>query len=114
MPDMTTLLAILTGIVFAAGIYLILSGSLLRLVYGLALASNGVNLLIFTAGGLNARRPPLIAADQTAITEPVANALPQAMILTAIVIGFAIVTFVLALLYRHRLERPQTGGEARP
>lgn len=111
---MTTLLAILTGLIFAAGIYLILSGSLLRLIFGLTLASNAVNLLIFTAGGLDARRPPLIAADQTAIVEPVANALPQAMILTAVVIGFAIVTFVLALLYRHRLDRPKAHGEARP
>ncbi|MEJ2639875.1 MAG: NADH-quinone oxidoreductase subunit K [Desulfosarcinaceae bacterium] len=108
---MTTLLALLTGLIFAAGVYLILSGSLLRLVFGLALASNAVNLLIFTVGGLGARRPPLIGAGQTAVTDPVANALPQAMILTAIVIGFAIITFLLALFFRHRLERPATEGE---
>jgi multisubunit Na+/H+ antiporter MnhC subunit len=111
---MTPLLAILTGVIFAAGIYLILSGSLLRLVFGLALASNAVNLVIFTAGGLGARRPPLIGAGQTALTEPVANALPQAMILTAIVIGFAIITFLLALFYRHRLARPARRGEVDP
>ena len=103
---MTTLLAVLAGVLFAAGVYLILSGSLLRLVFGLALASNAVNLVIFTAGGLGARRPPLIAAGQSTVSGPVANALPQAMILTAIVIGFAIITFLLALLYRHRKTRP--------
>ena len=103
---MTTLLAVLAGVLFAAGVCLILSGSLLRLVFGLALASNAVNLVIFTAGGLEARRPPLIAAGQSTVSAPVANALPQAMILTAIVIGFAIITFLLALLYRHRKTRP--------
>jgi multisubunit Na+/H+ antiporter MnhC subunit len=111
---MTPLLALLTGAIFAAGIYLILSGSLLRLVFGLALASNAVNLVIFTAGGLGARRPPLIGAGQTTVSEPVANALPQAMILTAIVIGFAIITFLLALFYRHRLARPARRGEVDP
>ena len=111
---MTTLLAILTGVIFAAGVYLMLSGSLLRLVFGLALASNAVNLVIFAAGGLGTRRPPLIGAGQTAITEPVANALPQAMILTAIVIGFAIITFLLALFYRHRLTRPYPEGKVGP
>ena len=111
---MTTLLAILTGAVFAAGVYLILSGSLLRLVFGLALASNAVNLVIFTAGGLNARRPPLIGPGQTTVSEPVANALPQAMILTAIVIGFAIITFLLALFYRHRRTRPEANAEVGP
>ncbi|MDJ0782257.1 MAG: NADH-quinone oxidoreductase subunit K [Desulfosarcinaceae bacterium] len=110
---MSTLLALLTGLIFAAGIYLILCGNFLRLIFGLGLASNAVNLVIFTAGGLSARRPPLIAAGQTVPTEPVANALPQAMILTAIVIGFAIITFVLALFYRHQRTEAAAAEEGR-
>jgi multicomponent Na+:H+ antiporter subunit C len=95
-----SLIACLVGFMFAAAIYLMLSGLLVRFVFGVALIGNAINLLIFTAGRLTHIRPPLIPEGQTALTEPVSNALPQALILTAIVIGFAMVTFVLVLLYR--------------
>ena len=95
---MEALLACLVGLLFAAALYLMLSGVLVRFVFGLALIGNAVNLLIFTAGRLENIQPPLIAEGQIHLTAPASNALPQALILTAIVIGFAMVTFLLVLL----------------
>jgi multicomponent Na+:H+ antiporter subunit C len=94
------LLAILIGLIFAAAIYLMLSGVLVRFVFGFALAGNAANLLIFTAGRLEHDDPPLIPAGAEVLAAPVANALPQALVLTAIVIGFAMLAFLLVLLYR--------------
>ena len=97
---METLLAYLVGFMFAAAIYLMLSGVLVKFVFGFVLSGNAVNLLIFTAGNLTHNHPPLISQGRTTLTSPASNALPQALILTAIVIGFAMVTFLLVLLYR--------------
>lgn len=97
---MEALLACLIGLMFAAALYLILSGSLVKFVFGFTLIGNAVNLLIFTAGRLHHVQPPLIPPDRTGLPHAVSNALPQALILTAIVIGFAMVTFVLVLLLR--------------
>lgn len=97
---METLLACLIGLMFATALYLMLSGNLIKFVFGFTLMGNAVNLLIFTAGRLSHLHPPLIPPDQTSLTRAVSNALPQALILTAIVIGFAMVTFLLVLLLR--------------
>jgi len=97
---MQTLCAILAGIIVAASVYLILDRHLIRFIFGLVLAGNAVNLMIFTVGRLESRRPPLIPDQVTAMTSPYANALPQALILTAIVIGFALLSFVFILFYR--------------
>jgi multisubunit Na+/H+ antiporter MnhC subunit len=97
---MEALFACLVGLLFAGAIYLMLSGVLVRFVFGLTLIGNAVNLLIFTAGRLDRVQPPLISKGHTTLTVPASNALPQALILTAIVIGFAMVTFLLVLLYR--------------
>jgi len=97
---MEPVIACLVGLMFAAAIYLMLSGLLIKFVFGLALIGNAINLLLFTAGRLTHTDPPLIAHGQSTISGPVANALPQALILTAIVIGFAMTTFMLVLLYR--------------
>jgi multisubunit Na+/H+ antiporter MnhC subunit len=97
---MEALLACLIGLMFAAALYLMLSGTLVRFVFGFTIIGNAVNLLIFTAGRLHHVQPPLIAPDRTGLNHPVSNALPQALILTAIVIGFAMVTFLLVLLLR--------------
>ena len=94
---METAFAVLTGVLVAASIYLMLGRHLVRFVFGLAVAANAVNLLIFTAGRLGSQRPPLISPGSTA---QMANALPQALILTAIVIGFALLAFVFVLFYR--------------
>jgi multicomponent Na+:H+ antiporter subunit C len=97
---METLCAGLVGVMIAASIYLILDRNLIRFIFGLILASNAINLLIFTVGRLDSQRPPLIPNSATAVQEPFANALPQALILTAIVIGFALLSFVFVLFYR--------------
>jgi multicomponent Na+:H+ antiporter subunit C len=96
---MEILLALLTGVLVAAGAYLMMSGKTLPYIFGLTMISNAANLLIFSAGRLTYARPPLVPADAKTITG-VANSLPQALILTAIVIGFGLLVFALALAYR--------------
>jgi multicomponent Na+:H+ antiporter subunit C len=92
-------LALLVGVFFAAAIYLLLSRALVRLLLGLALLANGVNLLIFVAGRLTRATPP-IAPKGIEVPLGIANPLPQALILTAIVIGFAMFAFVAVLVFR--------------
>jgi multicomponent Na+:H+ antiporter subunit C len=97
---MTPLLAILVGALTAAGVYLLLDRSLLRMLFGLILLSNAVNLLILTVGGVTRGAPPIIAKGATELSAPYANPLPQALVLTAIVIGFGLIAFALVLVYR--------------
>ncbi len=97
---MELVLAIAIGALYAAGIYLILRRSIAKLIIGLALLSHGANLLIFTAAGLERGRPPLIPEGQTEAAMPIADPLPQALILTAIVIGFSVLAFALVLFLR--------------
>jgi len=95
-----TAFAALTGLFFAAGIYLLLSRSIIRMLLGLTLFGNAVNLLIFTAGRVTRAVPPIVPAGLETPAGVVANPLPQALILTAIVIGFAMFAFLLVLAYR--------------
>jgi multicomponent Na+:H+ antiporter subunit C len=97
---MEPVLAILVGIMVAGSVYLILGRNLIRFIFGLVLASNAVNLLLFTGGRLAHPRPPLIPEGSSTPVGPVANALPQALMLTAIVIGFALLVFIFVLFYR--------------
>ena len=97
---MEILSAVLVGIMVAASVYLILDRNLIRFIFGLILASNAINLLIFTVGRLDNLQPPLIPNPKIPIPGPFANALPQALILTAIVIGFALLSFIFVLFYR--------------
>ncbi|KAB2331121.1 Na(+)/H(+) antiporter subunit C [Cytobacillus depressus] len=93
---METLISILVGLLFSIGTYLVLSKSLIRIILGTSIISHGVNLLILTMGGLKKGGPPLLGDIQTAFTDP----LPQALILTAIVINFAVTALFLVLSYR--------------
>jgi len=97
---MSTLLAIVIGCLYAAGIYMMLRRSLFKLILGLVLLSHGANLLIFTVGGLTPGRPPVVSPGATELITPYADPMPQALILTAIVIGFAVLAFSLALFHR--------------
>jgi multicomponent Na+:H+ antiporter subunit C len=97
---MEILLGSLAGILMAASVWLMLSRNLVKFLLGLVLIGNVANLVIFTAGGLTYGAPPLIEDGQTVPAETVANALPQALILTAIVIGFGLVAFTLVLALR--------------
>ncbi|HTJ57659.1 MAG TPA: Na+/H+ antiporter subunit C [Devosiaceae bacterium] len=96
---MGTAFAILAGAFIAAAIYLLLARSMLRILFGLALLGNGINLLILVGGRLTRDAPPILSEGVT-VPGAVANPLPQALILTAIVIGFALFTFLLTLAYR--------------
>lgn len=97
---METALAATVGVLIAAGTYLMLSGHVIRFLFGLIMLSNAANLAIFTAGRLTREAPPLIADGLYAPDGLVANALPQALILTAIVIGFGLLAFALVLVLR--------------
>lgn len=97
---METALAILSGFLVAVAVYLMLSGNLLRFLFGLLLLSNGMNLAIFAAGRLTPGSPPLLGPQGELPDAVMANALPQALLLTAIVIGFGLFAFALALTIR--------------
>lgn len=101
---MEILLAFVIGTLIASSIYLMLKRNLIRVVLGVLILSNAVNLLIFTMGRLTRGAPPLIAADATVAAAGIANPLPQALILTAIVIGFGLFAFALGLIYRYYKE----------
>lgn len=97
---MEIVLAILIGCLYAAGLYLLLRRSLVKVVLGLALLGQAANLLIFTAGGLRSRQAPLLPAGAQQLPGLAADPLPQALILTAIVIGFGVLAFTLVLFQR--------------
>jgi multicomponent Na+:H+ antiporter subunit C len=97
---MEYLLALTVGVLCAAGFYLLMSPSISRLILGILVLSLGGNILIFAAAGLGPGSSAIIPEDQTQLTAPHADPLPQALILTAIVIGFAISAFAMVLLKR--------------
>ncbi len=97
---MTILLSIVVGALYAGGLYMMLRRGLAKLIIGLALLSHAANLLIFVGGGLTRGRAPLIPEGGSVDFRLVADPLPQALILTAIVIGFGVLAFALALLHR--------------
>jgi len=94
---MEALIAIAVGVLLASATYLLLSRNLLRLILGLVLIGNAANLTIFAGGRLVGSTPPLLGGSDTGA---MANALPQALILTAIVISFALIAFTMGLIYR--------------
>jgi multicomponent Na+:H+ antiporter subunit C len=81
-------------------LFLLLRRSLAKVILGLAILTNATNLLIFTVAGLVRARPPIVAPDAEQLTPPFADPVPQAFILTAIVIGFGVLAFALVLAYR--------------
>ena len=93
---MELLLAILIGVLFTAAVYLILSRSLLKVILGTGLLSHGAHLLILTMGGLGGSAPPVLSDGVTDFADP----LPQALILTAIVISFGVTAVMLVMAYR--------------
>ena len=97
---MDYVLAALVGCFVALGVYLLLSRSVIRMLLGMTILGNGVNLLIFTAGRLTREVAPIVPPGLEQPDGPIANPLPQALILTAIVIGFAMFSFLLVLAFR--------------
>ena len=96
--DRTRQLAIVAGVLYATGLYLMLRRRLAQLIIGLSLLSNGSNILILSAAGVTRSRPPLITEGVR--LESFADPVPQSLILTAIVIGFGVLAFSLVLAHR--------------
>ena len=97
---MDGVLAILIGLLYGGGLFLMMRRTLIQLVIGLGLLSHGANLLIFVAGGYGRGAAPIMAEGEKAFAEVPADPLPQALILTAIVISFAVLAFALTLFLR--------------
>ncbi|MDX3972977.1 Na+/H+ antiporter subunit C [Shinella sp.] len=97
---MELLFVILIGLFFAAAVYLMLSKFLVRVLLGVVLLGNAVNLLLFTNGRILRGVPPIIPEGHDVPATLTANPLPQALILTAIVISFSFFAFLLVLVYR--------------
>nr|WGD79967.1 Na(+)/H(+) antiporter subunit C [Bacillus subtilis] len=94
---MEILTAVLAGIIFMAATYLLLSKSLLRVIIGTALLSHGVHLMLLTMGGLKKGvAAPILSEHAKSFVDP----LPQALILTAIVISFGVTSFILVMAFR--------------
>lgn len=101
---METLLAFVIGGLYTAAIYLLMRRSIVKLILGLAILGNAANLLIFTSAGLTRGSAPLVPAGAKEPIPPFADPLPQALILTAIVIGFGVLAFALVLVHRTHQE----------
>lgn len=97
-PDMTpnAALVVVVAALVTAGVYLVLERSLTRIIIGLVLIGNGINVLFLVAGGA-AGGAPIVG---TTPTEEMSDPLPQAMVLTAIVITLGMSAFLLAMAYR--------------
>lgn len=93
------------GLLVACGVYLLLRGRTFPVILGLTLLSHSVNLVLFSMGRLNVGLPPIISKDATGYTDP----LPQALVLTAIVIAFGMTALVVVLALRGYLETGEDG-----
>jgi len=97
---MGLILSILIGVMYSAGIYLLLRRSIVKLILGILFLSNATNLVIFVSGRLRTAAPAFIEDGIALKSNTISDPLPQALVLTAIVIGFGITSFALALMYR--------------
>ena len=92
---MSLVLVLTAGVLCACGTYLLLARQLSRIILGLGLLGHGVNIVIVLSGG-DGGRPAFVGTDPDRVADP----LPQAFVLTAIVITFGVTSFLLALAYR--------------
>jgi len=89
--------ALAIALIAACGIQLMLSRHIVRIILGVTLLSAAVNLIIFYTGRIVSKAPPVMMASETTLPADAANPLPQALILTAIVIGFSLTAFAAGL-----------------
>ncbi|MBL8260680.1 MAG: NADH-quinone oxidoreductase subunit K [Candidatus Competibacteraceae bacterium] len=101
---MIGVLALVVAFVVAAGVYLMLSRDVFRCIVGLAMLGGAANVVLFAAGRFGPLQPPIVAAGADRLAAATADPLPQALVLTAIVIGFALLGFALALGARLRAQ----------
>lgn len=97
---METFMIIVAGVLFTVGTYMLLSKNLLRIIFGTALFSHAAHLMLLALSGLKRGAAPLLGEEAASYTDPI----PQALILTSIVITFALTAFVLVLGYRTYVE----------
>ncbi|MFD2600348.1 Na+/H+ antiporter subunit C [Sphingobacterium corticis] len=97
---MELILVLVLGLMYAAGVYLILRRSMIKLLLGIMMMGNGTNILIFLIGSITKGQPPVIDAHHNIFQDIYADPIPQALILTAIVISFALSAFAIVLLKR--------------
>ena len=97
---MEPVVALLVGLFVAVAAYLMLSRALVRVLLAVVVLGNAVNLLIFVSGRLTSAAPPIVPKGEATPVGYFANPLPQALILTAIVIGFAMFAFLIVLALR--------------
>lgn len=92
------ILAVILGVMFASGTFLVLRRDIVRVVWGVAILSQGANVYLVTMGGLSGSVPVLAhgGSEHPIVTDP----LVQALVLTAIVIGFGTTAFALVLTFR--------------
>jgi multicomponent Na+:H+ antiporter subunit C len=95
-----SLFAIVAGILVSAAVYMLLRRSIVKLIIGVSLLSYAINLIIFVAAGLTRAYAPILSPEHGDTTILFADPLPQAFILTAIVINFGVLSFVSVLLIR--------------
>lgn len=93
---MELLLALAVGVLFGVGVYMILARSLLRVILGLSLLTHSVHLLLLTMSGLKSGAAPLLGQEAASYVDP----LPQALILTSIVISFGMTSLYFVLAYK--------------
>jgi multisubunit Na+/H+ antiporter MnhC subunit len=96
---MSYLLPLLFGLLLGAAVYLLLARSLPRMILGLLLLGNAANLAIIAAGRVLGTAPPLVERGAQALAADASNPLPQALVLTAIVISFGLTAFVMVLAW---------------
>lgn len=97
---MESVVPLLVGSLFAAGVFNILRRSLIKILIGFSLISHAANLLVFSSGGFSRAVPPVILPGESLPPEGFMDPLPQALVLTAIVIGFGLTGFFTALVVR--------------
>lgn len=97
---MDVILAIVVGLLYAISLFLILQKGLVRIIIGIIILGHASNLFLFVISRLTRGNPPIVPEGMIAVPEPFADPLPQALILTAIVIGFGIQAFGIVLLQR--------------
>lgn len=95
---MELLLIVLIGLLYSAGIYLMFRRSMVKLLIGLILLGNGTNILIFLMGNIAKGKPPIMNEENSMFVDAYADPVPQSLILTAIVISFALQAFAIILL----------------
>lgn len=94
---MTWVMAIALWFSFFAGVYLLLSRDLMRCLFGVMMTGSAINLLVFMSGRVGSTVAPVIPAGQTSLSSQAANSVPQALVLTAIVISFTLACYALLL-----------------